>query len=119
MGKVLAARGLNATDIAAGRCSNREKIWAYRTSDMSVSDCLHSNDLCDVIRAFALLVPEEIMTSPDNSVELVRDKKWTVRITAYGSTLTFPFEAESYARSYADGQAFRLGVQVAELKRCG
>lgn len=59
------------------------------------------------------------MTSPDNSVELVRDKKWTVRITAYGSTLTFPFEAESYARSYADGQAFRLGVQVAELKRCG
>lgn len=33
------------------------------------------------------------------------------------TTLTFPFEAESYARSYADGQAFRLGVEVEELKR--
>ena len=41
-------------------------------------------------------------------------------MTAYGNTLTFPFEAESYARSYADGQAFRLGVEVAERKRsCG
>ena len=59
------------------------------------------------------------MTSLDNAVELVRDKKWTVRVTAHDSTLTFPFEAESYARSYADGQAFRLGVQAAELKRSG
>jgi hypothetical protein len=82
-----------------------------------MSDCLHSNDLCDAIHALPLLAPEEVMTSPDNAVELVLDKKWTVRVTAYGSTLTFPFEAESYARSYADGQAFRLGVQVAELKR--
>ncbi|ESX02351.1 hypothetical protein X768_30740 [Mesorhizobium sp. LSJC265A00] len=46
-----------------------------------------------------------------------RANKWTVRVTAYGTTLTFPFEAESYARSYADGQAFRLGVEVEELKR--
>ena len=58
------------------------------------------------------------MTLPDNAVEIVRDRKWTVRVTAYGNTLTFPFEAESYARSYADGQAFRLGVQVVEHKRC-
>ncbi|WP_210236964.1 class I tRNA ligase family protein, partial [Mesorhizobium sp. M4B.F.Ca.ET.215.01.1.1] len=36
----------------------------------------------------------------------------------YGTTLTFPFEAEQYARSYADGQAFRLGVEVIELKDC-
>ena len=40
-----------------------------------------------------------------------------LRVTAYGTTLVFPFEAEVYARSYADGQAFRLGVEVAELKR--
>jgi len=51
------------------------------------------------------------------AVEIVRDKKWTVHITVYGSTLVFPFEAEDYARSYADGQAFRLGVQVVELKK--
>ncbi|ESZ43337.1 MULTISPECIES: hypothetical protein [unclassified Mesorhizobium] len=37
---------------------------------------------------------------------------------AYSNTLTFAFEAESYARSYADGQAFRLSVEVAERKKC-
>ena len=52
-----------------------------------------------------------------HAVEIVRESKWTVRVTAYGTTLVFPFEAEVYARSYADGQAFRLGVEVAELKR--
>ena len=60
------------------------------------------------------------MGSPEHAVEIIRNKKWTVRVTAYGNTLTFPFEAESYARSYADGQAFRLGVEVAERKSaCG
>lgn len=49
-----------------------------------------------------------------HAVEIVRGKKWTVRVTVHGTTLCFPFEAESYARSYADGQAYRLGVQVAE-----
>ncbi|WP_158614564.1 MULTISPECIES: hypothetical protein [Mesorhizobium] len=58
-----------------------------------------------------------MMGSPDHAVEIIREKKWTVRVTAYGNTLTFPFEAESYARSYADGQAFRLGVEVAERMR--
>ena len=53
-----------------------------------------------------------------HGVELVRGQKWTVRVTAYGTTLIFPFEAEQYARSYADGQAFRLGVDVVELKDC-
>lgn len=52
-----------------------------------------------------------------HSVEIVRESKWAVRVTVYGSTLTFPFEAEDYARSYADGQAFRLGVQVTEPQR--
>lgn len=52
-----------------------------------------------------------------HAVEIIRDKKWTVRVTAYGNTLTVPFEAESHARSYADGQAFRLGVEVAERKK--
>ncbi|RWB69532.1 MAG: hypothetical protein EOQ50_26255 [Mesorhizobium sp.] len=52
-----------------------------------------------------------------HAVELIRERKWAVRVTSYGETLTFPFEAEDYARSYADGQAFRLGVQVTELKR--
>ncbi|TPJ66001.1 hypothetical protein [Mesorhizobium sp. B2-7-1] len=52
-----------------------------------------------------------------HSVEIIREAKWAVRVTVYGSTLTFPFEAEDYARSYADGQAFRLGVQVTELKK--
>ncbi|MDX8437859.1 hypothetical protein RFN25_31170 [Mesorhizobium abyssinicae] len=53
----------------------------------------------------------------DHSVEIIREAKWAVRVTVYGSTLTFPFEAEDYARSYADGQAFRLGVQVTEFKK--
>lgn len=52
-----------------------------------------------------------------HAVEIIRDAKWAVRVTAYGNTLTFPFAAEEYARSYADGQAFRLGVQVIEPKR--
>ena len=58
------------------------------------------------------------MGSPDHAVEIIREKKWTVRVTAYGNALTLAFEAESYARSYADGQAFRLGVEVAERKKC-
>lgn len=45
-------------------------------------------------------------------------RNWTVRVPAYSNTLTFAFEAESYARSYADGQAFRLSVEVAERKKC-
>ncbi|TPJ40026.1 hypothetical protein FJ492_10990 [Mesorhizobium sp. B2-5-4] len=53
-----------------------------------------------------------------HAVEIIRERKWSVRVTAYGSSLTLPFEAEEYARSYADGQAFRLGVQVVELRRC-
>lgn len=60
----------------------------------------------------------EMVTAKLHGVELVRGQKWTVRVTAYGTTLTFPFEAEQYARSYADGQAFRLGVQVVESKGC-
>jgi len=36
--------------------------------------------------------------SPDRAV--IREKKWTVCVTAYGNTLTFPFE-------------------VAERKKCG
>lgn len=52
-----------------------------------------------------------------HAVEIVREAKWAVRVTAYGRTLTFPFEAEDYARSYADGQAFRLGVQVTGPKK--
>jgi len=59
------------------------------------------------------------MAAPKHhGVELVKGQKWTVRVTAYGSTQTLPFEAEQYARSYADGQAFRLGVEVVELKDC-
>ncbi|WP_292222657.1 hypothetical protein [Mesorhizobium sp.] len=50
-------------------------------------------------------------------MEIIREAKWAVRVTAYGNTLTFPFEAEDYARSYGDGQAFRLGVQVIERKK--
>ncbi len=57
-------------------------------------------------------------TAKLHGVELVKGQKWTVRVTAYGTTLTFPFEAEQHARSYADGQAFRLGVEVVELKDC-
>ncbi|MBZ9701017.1 MULTISPECIES: hypothetical protein [unclassified Mesorhizobium] len=53
----------------------------------------------------------------EHAVEIVREKSWSVRVTVNGVTTTVPFSAESYARSYADGQAFRLGVQVAELKR--
>lgn len=52
-----------------------------------------------------------------HAVEIVRAKEWSVRVTVNGTTTTVPFTAESYARSFADGQAFRLGVQVAELKR--
>jgi hypothetical protein len=48
------------------------------------------------------------------AVEIIWDKKWTVLLTAYGSTLVFPFACEEYARSYAAGQAFRLGVDVIE-----
>ncbi|RUU24779.1 hypothetical protein EOD10_00255 [Mesorhizobium sp. M7A.T.Ca.TU.009.01.3.2] len=55
---------------------------------------------------------------PEHAVEIIRDKKWTVRVTAFGNTRTFAFEAESYAPSYADGQAFRLSVEVAERKKC-
>jgi len=40
-------------------------------------------------------------------------------VTAFGNTLTFPFEAERNARSYADGQAsgsaLRLRTQQARL----
>ena len=57
------------------------------------------------------------MASPEHAVEILRDGKWKVRVTAYGSTLTVPFEAEAHARSYADGQAFRLGVEVVESKK--
>ncbi|MBZ9739700.1 MULTISPECIES: hypothetical protein [unclassified Mesorhizobium] len=53
-----------------------------------------------------------------HAVEIIREKKWTVRVTAYGNAITFPFEVEEYARSYADGQAFRLGVEVVEFKQC-
>ena len=59
-----------------------------------------------------------MVTAKLHGVELLRGQKWTVRVTAYGTTLTFPFEAEQYARSYADGQAFRLGVEVAERNEC-
>ncbi|TPI11229.1 hypothetical protein FJW06_21195 [Mesorhizobium sp. B4-1-3] len=52
-----------------------------------------------------------------HAVELTREGKWAVRVTSFGKTLTVPFETEDYARSYADGQAFRLGVRVTELKR--
>ncbi len=51
------------------------------------------------------------------AVEIMREATWAVRVTVYGTTLTFPFEAEDYARSYADGQAFRLGVQVTGLTK--
>ncbi|MBZ9747763.1 hypothetical protein LB516_21220 [Mesorhizobium sp. CO1-1-7] len=53
-----------------------------------------------------------------HAVEIIREKKWTVRVTAYGSVITFTFESEEYAPSYADGQAFRLAVEVVELKKC-
>jgi hypothetical protein len=52
-----------------------------------------------------------------HAVEIIREAKWVVRVTTFGKAQIFPFEAEDYARSYADGQAFRLGVQVTELKR--
>jgi hypothetical protein len=52
-----------------------------------------------------------------HAVEIVRDRAWSVRVTVNGVTTTVPFTAESYARSFADGQAFRLGVEVADLKR--
>ncbi|MGX5829883.1 hypothetical protein [Mesorhizobium sp. 43Arga] len=45
------------------------------------------------------------------------ERNRTQGLLGIGNTLTFPFEAESYARSYADGQAFRLGVEVAERKK--
>ncbi|MER8956866.1 hypothetical protein NKJ72_20795 [Mesorhizobium sp. M0045] len=51
-----------------------------------------------------------------HAVEIVRTKEWSVRVTVNGATITVPFTAESYARSFADGQAFRLGVQV-ELRK--
>ncbi|BCH13042.1 hypothetical protein MesoLj131c_73000 (plasmid) [Mesorhizobium sp. 131-3-5] len=37
--------------------------------------------------------------------QIIRENTRTVRVTAFGNTLTFPFEAERNARSYADGQA--------------
>ncbi|AZO66234.1 hypothetical protein EOC93_02450 [Mesorhizobium sp. M6A.T.Ce.TU.002.03.1.1] len=52
-----------------------------------------------------------------HAVEIMKGKGWSVRVTVNGTTTTVPFTAESYARSFADGQVFRLGVQVAELKR--
>ncbi|MES0100457.1 hypothetical protein [Mesorhizobium sp. M0019] len=52
-----------------------------------------------------------------HAVEIVRDKDWSVRVTVNGTTTTVPFTSESYARSFADGQAFRLGVQVADRKK--
>ncbi|MER9420536.1 hypothetical protein NKI95_32295 [Mesorhizobium sp. M0306] len=52
-----------------------------------------------------------------HAVEIIRDKEWSVRVTVSGTTTTVPFTSESYARSFADGQAFRLGVQVAEIKK--
>ena len=42
-----------------------------------------------------------------HAVEIVRDRAWSVRVTVNGVTTPVPFTAESYARSFADGQAFR------------
>ncbi|WP_245489843.1 hypothetical protein [Mesorhizobium sp. M1A.F.Ca.IN.020.03.2.1] len=70
------------------------------------------------VREHAGLEEGEMATAKLHGVELVKGQRWTVRVTAYGTTLTFPFEAEQFARSYADGQAFRLGVEVVELKDC-
>jgi hypothetical protein len=53
-----------------------------------------------------------------HAVEIIWDRKWTVVVTAYGNTIAFPFESEDYARSYAAGQAFRLGVEVTEMRKC-
>ncbi|MER9200934.1 hypothetical protein NKH74_17295 [Mesorhizobium sp. M0933] len=50
-------------------------------------------------------------------LKLLGDKEWSVRVTVNGTTTTVAFTSESYARSFADGQAFRLGVQVAEIKK--
>lgn len=86
--------------------------------DTSVWNCSHSNDFTTLFLRPLTLIVEEKMGSPEHAVEIIRDKKWTVRVTSYGNTLTVPFEAESHARSYADGQAFRLGVEVAEHKKC-
>ncbi|MER9599795.1 hypothetical protein [Mesorhizobium sp. M0244] len=52
-----------------------------------------------------------------HAVEIIRDKEWSVRVRVNGTTTTVPFTSESYARSFADSQAFRLGVQVAEIKK--
>jgi hypothetical protein len=53
-----------------------------------------------------------------HAVEIIWDRKWVVLVTAYGNTIPFPFESEDYARSYAAGQAFRLGVEVIEMRKC-
>ena len=53
-----------------------------------------------------------------HAVEIVEGNTWSVRVTFNGVTKTVAFTAESYARSYADGQAFRLGVEVVKARKC-
>mgnify|MGYP006951097580 CR=1 FL=1 len=53
-----------------------------------MSNCLHSNE-CATLSSYVVIV-EDMTGSPDRAV--IREKKWTVCVTAYGNTLTFPFE---------------------------
>lgn len=39
---------------------------------------------------------------------------WRVNVTEYGRTVELLYPTEAFARSYADGQAYRLGVAVTE-----
>lgn len=50
------------------------------------------------------------------AVSLVQAGGWSVRVTAYGNTTEIAFPTEQNARSFAEGQAFRLGVAVVEAK---
>jgi hypothetical protein len=61
---------------------------------------------------------ESMAPHEQHAVEIIWDRKWVVLVTAYGNTIPFPFESEDYARSYAAGQAFRLGVEVIEMRKC-
>ena len=49
---------------------------------------MHSNE-CATLSSYVVIV-EDMTGSPDRAV--IREKKWTVCVTAYGNTLPFPFE---------------------------
>lgn len=84
-----------------------------------MSDYLRANEFCDAILPFLNASFWEDCRAPHerHAVEIVRDHEWSVRVTVNGTTTTVPFTSEGFARSFADGQAFRLGVQVAEVKK--